>query len=169
MKRILTALLTLSCLALATGAWAQSPNIRQSINYFITYYNEASVQGMRGSEYLEKENINQVRPYTEEYVFFTELNNRIDKSLILSINLCDLYYIYNKATYCFTVDEKKYLLNRIANIQDGLLKLRNAPYNVPAALLEDKQSKAYASLTEFNARIDKLRDFTKSSLVVFQY
>jgi hypothetical protein len=169
MKRILTIFLTLSCLALATGVWADTPNIRQCINYFMNYYNETSVQAIRVGDYQEKEKINQTRPYTEEYVFFTDLSTRMEKSVVLALNLCDLYYIYNKATYCFTKDEKRYLLNRIDNITDALLKLRNAPYNVSPSLLEDKQSKVYETLTDFNARLDKLREFIKSSLVVFQY
>jgi hypothetical protein len=167
MKRLLLALCCLLCLAFAANVRAETPNMRQSINYFMNYFNEAVVQGIHIKEYQEKEKIDQKRPYSEEYVFFADLNARIEKTLGLSLNLCDIYFIYNKTTYCFTKDEKSYLFDRIDNIVDTLGKIRDTKYNVSTALLEDKKSAAYANLIEFNERVDKLREFVKSSLGVF--
>jgi hypothetical protein len=167
MKRLLSALCCLLCLAFAANVRAETPNMRQSINYFMNYFNEAVVQGIHIKEYQEKEKIDQKRPYSEEYVFFADLNARIEKTLGLSLNLCDIYFIYNKTTYCFTKDEKSYLFDRIDNIVDTLGKIRDTKYNVSPALLEDKKSTVYANLVEFNERVDKLREFVKSSLGVF--
>lgn len=168
MKRCLLALACVLFLASATGARADTPNMRQSINYFMNYFNEAVVQAIRIRELEEKELFTQKRPYTQEYVFFSDLNARIEKTLGLSLNLCDLYYIYNKTTYCFTKDEKTYIFDRIDNILETLQKIEDTAYNVDAALQEDKKSIFYQNIVEFNERIDKLRAFVKSSLVVFQ-
>lgn len=168
MKRCILALACVLFFAPATGARADTPNMRQSINYFMNYFNEAVVQAIHINELKEKEHFDQKRPYTQEYVFFSDLNARIEKTLGLSLNLCDLYYIYNKTTYCFTKDEKTYLFDRIDNIMETLQKIEDTPYNVDATLLEDKKSIFYQNIVEFNERIDKLRSFVKSSLVVFQ-
>lgn len=168
MKRCLLALACVLFLAPVNGAWADSPNMRQSINYFMNYFNEAVVQAIHVKEYEDREKIRQKRPYTDEYIFFLDLIGRIEKTLGLSLNLCDIYYIYNKTTYCFTKDEKNYLFDRIDNILDTLQKIRDTPYNVDPALLEDKTSKMHQNLVDFNDRVDKLQAFVKSSLVVFQ-
>ena len=52
-------------------------------------------------------------------------------------------------------------------VMDALQQIRKDKYNVPEELLEDKKSKEYENLTEFNDRIDKLRTFIQSSLQVF--
>ena len=168
MKRYLAALACLLCLALAGTASADTPNMRQSINYFMNYFNEAVVQAIKIKEYEDQEGIAAKRPYTEEFVFFQDLTARIEKSLGLALNLCDLYYIYNKTTYCFTKDEKNYLFDRLDNIMDTLQKIRDTPYPAAGDLLENKSSVAAKHLAEFNERVDKLRAFIKSSLVVFQ-
>lgn len=168
MKRSLAALACLLCLALAGTASADTPNMRQSINYFMNYFNEAVVQAIKIKEIEDQEGIAEKRPFTEEYVFYQDLKARLEKSLGLALNLCDLYYIYNKTTYCFTKDEKNYLFERIDNIMDTLLKIRDTPYAAAGDLLENKSSAPARHLAEFNERIDKLRTFVKSSLVVFQ-
>ena len=168
MKRVLSLLSFVLCLALANAALADSPNMRQSINYFMNYFNESVVQAIHIKEAQEKQKIDLKQPsYSEEYVFYADLTGRIEKTLGLALNLCDIYYIYNKTTYCFTKDEKRYLFDRIDNIMDALQQIRKDKYNVPEALLEDKKSKEYENLTEFNDRIDKLRSFIQSSLQVF--
>uniref|UniRef100_I2PXE2 Uncharacterized protein n=1 Tax=Desulfovibrio sp. U5L TaxID=596152 RepID=I2PXE2_9BACT len=168
MKRCLVALTCVLLLAQAGQSWADTPNMRQSINYFMNYFNEAVVQAIHIREIEEQDQLDQKRPYTQEYVFYSDLNARIEKTLGLALNLCDLYYIYNKTTYCFTKDEKNYLFDRIDNILDTLQKVKETPYNVDASLFEDKKSPVGRNLAEFGDRIDKLRAFIKSSLVVFQ-
>ncbi len=168
MKRCIAALVCLVLLATAVPALADAPNMRQSMNYFMNYFNEAVVQAIQIKEYENKEGIEQKRPVTDEYLFFTDLKSRIEKTLGLALNLCDIYYIYNKTTYCFTKDEKNYIFDRIDNIMDTLQKIRETPYSVDPSLLENKNSAAYRHMGEFNDRIDKLRIFIKSSLVVFQ-
>lgn len=168
MKSCLAALVCVLCLALAGEVRADTPNTRQSINYFMNYFNEAVVQAIHIRELEEKGVFDPKRPYSQEYLFFLDLNGRIEKTLGLSLNLCDLYYIYNKTTYCFTKDEKNYLFDRIDNIMETLKKIQETPYNVDAGLLEDKKSPVGQNLAEFNDRVEKLRTFVKSSLPVFQ-
>lgn len=168
MRLFPSAIAFLLCLFLANGARADTPNMRQCINYFMNYFNESVVQAIHVKEYLALNKTGQEPPYSEEFVFFSDLTGRIEKTLGLALNLCDVYYIYNKTTYCFTKDEKRYIFDRIDNITETLLQIRDAKYNVPPALLEDKKSKAYEHMVEFNDRIDKLRAFIKSSLDVFQ-
>ena len=168
MKRFLAALVCLLCLALAVPASADTPNMRQSINYFMNYFNEAVVQAIKIKEYEDQEGTAAKRPFTEEFVFFQDLNGRIEKSLGLALNLCDLYYIYNKTTYCFTKDEKNYLFDRLDNIMDTLQKIRETPYPAAGGLLDNKASVPARQLAEFNDRVEKLRAFIKSSLIVFQ-
>lgn len=168
MKRLLAPLACLICLALAVPAMAETLNMRQSINYFMNYFNEAVVQAIQIKEYEEKEGLAEKRPYTDEFVFYQDLKARIEKTLGLALNLCDLYYIYNKTTYCFTKDEKNYLFDRIDNIMDALQKIRDTPYPGGDALLENKSSKTARDAAAFTERVDKLRTFIKSSLSVFQ-
>ncbi len=168
MKSCLAALACVLCLALAGEVRADTPNMRQSINYFMNYFNEAVVQAIHIRELEEKGAFDHKRPYSQEYLFFLDLNGRIEKTLGLSLNLCDLYYIYNKTTYCFTKDEKNYLFDRIDNIMETLKKIQETPYGVDAGLLEDKKSPVGQNLAEFNDRVEKLRTFVKSSLPVFQ-
>ena len=168
MKRFLAALACLLCLAVAGAASADTPNMRQSINYFMNYFNEAVVQAIKIKEYEDHEGLAGKRPFSDEFVFFQDLNGRIEKSLGLALNLCDLYYIYNKTTYCFTKDEKNYLFDRLDNIMDTLQKIREAPYPAGANLQENKGSVPAKQLAEFNERVEKLRAFIKSSLGVFQ-
>jgi len=167
MKRLLASLACLLCLALAGTASADTPNIRQSINYFMNYFNEAVVQAIKIKEYEDEKGIATKRPFTDEFVFYQDMTGRIEKSLGLALNLCDLYYIYNKTTYCFTKDEKNYLFDRLDNILEALQKIRDTPY-ASTELLEDKSSRAAKQLEEFNDRLDKLRAFVTSSLGVFQ-
>jgi hypothetical protein len=169
MKRfyaVLTACLL--CLVLAAPATADTPNMRQSINYFMNYFNEAVVQAIQIKEIEDKEGLAEKRPFTEEFVFYQDLKARIEKTIGLALNLCDLYYIYNKTTYCFTKDEKNYLFDRLDNIMDALQKIRDTPYPAGETLLENKTASPARELAAFNARVDKLRAFVKSSLVVFQ-
>ncbi len=168
MKRFLAPLACLVCLALAAPAAAETPNMRQSINYFMNYFNEAVVQAIQIKEYEDKEGLTEKRPYTDEFVFYQDLKARIEKSLGLALNLCDLYYIYNKTTYCFTKDEKNYLFDRLDNIMDALQKIKDTPYVGGEIALENKSGTAARQLAAFNERVDKLRAFVKSSLVVFQ-
>jgi hypothetical protein len=168
MKRFLAPLACLVCLALAAPAAAETPNMRQSINYFMNYFNEAVVQAIQIKEYEDKEGLTEKRPYTDDFVFYQDLKARIEKSLGLALNLCDLYYIYNKTTYCFTKDEKNYLFDRLDNIMDALQKIKDTPYVGGEIALENKSGTAARQLAAFNERVDKLRAFVKSSLVVFQ-
>ena len=168
MKRFLAPLACLVCLALAAPAAAETPNMRQSINYFMNYFNEAVVQAIQIKEHEDKEGLTEKRPYTDEFVFYQDLKARIEKSLGLALNLCDLYYIYNKTTYCFTKDEKNYLFDRLDNIMDALQKIKDTPYVGGDVALENKSGTAARQLAAFNERVDKLRAFVKSSLVVFQ-
>ena len=168
MKRYLAALACLLCLALAGTASADTPNMRQSINYFMNYFNEAVVQAIKIKEYEDQEGIAAKRPFTEEFVFYQDLKGRIEKSLGLALNLCDLYYIYNKTTYCFTKDEKNYLFDRLDNIMDALQKIKDTPYVGGDVALENKSGAPARQLAAFNERVDKLRAFVKSSLIVFQ-
>ncbi len=167
MKRFLTAAACVLMLASAAPSLAETPNMRQSINYFMNYFNEAVVQAIRIKEYEDNENLIQKRPYDQRYIALTDLTARIEKTLGLALNLCDIYYIYNKTTYCFTKDEKTYLFDRIDNILDTLEKIKETPYNVDDALLGDKKSETAKNIAEFGDRIDKLRAFIKSSLIVF--
>ena len=168
MKAILAALACFLCLALAAPASADTPNMRQSINYFMNYFNEAVVQAIHIKEYEEQEGLAEKKPFTNEYVFLQDLKARIEKSLGLALNLCDLYFIYNKTTYCFTKDEKSYVFDRLDNIMDTLQKIKDTPYPASEEVLANKTSPAARQLAAFNERVDKLRAFTKSSLVVFQ-
>lgn len=168
MKRFFSALCCALLLATAVPARADTPNMRQSLNYFMNYFNEAVVQAIRIKEFEDSVNLAQKRPYTQEYVALTDLTSRLEKTLGLALNLCDIYYIYNKTTYCFTKDEKTYLFDRIDNILDTLDKIKATPYNVDANLLDDKKSEVAKNVAEFGERIDKLRTFIKTSLVVFQ-
>ena len=168
MKRFLTAAVCALVLATAVPCAAETPNMRQSLNYFMNYFNEAVVQAIRIKEYEDKEKLIQKRPYSQEYIAMTDLTARIEKTLGLALNLCDIYYIYNKTTYCFTKDEKTYLFDRIDNILDTLEKIKETPYNVDDALLADKKSEVAKNIAEFGDRIAKLRAFIKDSLIVFQ-
>lgn len=168
MKRCILALACVLVLVQAPAAWADTPNIRQSINYFMNYFNEAVVQAIHLKEYEEKEQLHKKRPYTQEYIFFLDMTGRIEKTLGLVLNLCDMYYIYNKTTYCFTKYEKHYIFDRIDNIIDTLKKIKETPYDVDASLVEDKKGIVGQNVAEFNKRIDELCAFVKTSLVVFQ-
>ncbi len=167
MKRFLTAAACVLMLASAAPSFAETPNMRQSINYFMNYFNEAVVQAIRIKEYEDNEGLIQKRPYDQRYIALADLTSRIEKTLGLALNLCDIYYIYNKTTYCFTKDEKTYLFDRIDNILDTLEKIKETPYNVDDALLGDKKSETAKNIAEFGDRIDKLRAFIKASLIVF--
>ena len=47
MKRCIAALVCLVLLATAVPALADAPNMRQSMNYFMNYFNEAVVQAIQ--------------------------------------------------------------------------------------------------------------------------
>ena len=168
MKRCILVLACVFVLLQATAARADTPNMRQSINYFMNYFNEAVVQAIHLKEYEEKEQLRKKRPYTEEYIFFLDMTARIEKTIGLALNLCDIYYIYNKTTYCFTKYEKHYIFDRIDNIVDTLQKIKDTPYAVDASLVADKKGYVGSNVAEFNKRIDDLCAFVKTSLVVFQ-
>ena len=57
MKRCILVLACVFVLLQATAARADTPNMRQSINYFMNYFNEAVVQAIHLKEYEEKEQL----------------------------------------------------------------------------------------------------------------
>lgn len=168
MKRLV---LVLACL-LPWATWAsaqeEGPNLRQSINYFMTFFNESSTQASTIKELQNKEKQDPNHPYTETFLYYTDLGDRIDRALGLALNLCDLYFIYYKATYCFAKDEKSYLLARIDNILSTLQQLIDRPFVVVTTSRDGAKAGMNDQEVVFLERVRKLRAFIKASLPAFQ-
>jgi len=154
--------------ALLWTTWAQAqdsgPNLRQSIVYFMTFFNESTTQLSRTKEFLEQEKKDPKHPYTEAYLLYTDLSDRIERSMTLSLDLCDLYFIYSRATYCFAKEEKSYLLSRIDSISSVLQQLIDKPFAVATDSRTGDKAKMQDEKAAFLDRVQKLRALLKSSL-----
>jgi hypothetical protein len=168
MKRCVCVLACLLLLASGTTALADAPNPRQSITYFMNFFNESVVQASTATDMLEKGKSDPGYPYCAKYLFYTELMNRIEKTMTLALNLCDIYHLYSKTTYCFTKDEKTYLFDRIDNILQVLQRLMENPYTTGDNFQEGDKEKINEQQSVFNERVRKLRAFIRSSLPAFQ-
>lgn len=133
---VLAAFLAVWAPGLPPAAQAQrgGPNIKESVNYFMNYFNESVVQLIRIQELTSSGALDR-----DALFFYFDLTTRIEKTLGLVFNLRDLYFLYGRTTYCFTKDEKRYLLDRIQNITEAIGKIRDMPYLAP--LSEDIAAK----------------------------
>lgn len=167
MKRCVCVLVCLLALSWGSAAWADGPNLRQSVTYFMNFFNESVVQAAKVTEILEKEKKQPNYPYTANYIFYTDLMHRIEKALDMTLNLCDLYHLYRKTTYCFTKDEKTYLFDRIDNILKVLQQLIDNPYLEDKNISEQDKAQMEQMRSAFNDRVGKLRQLIRSSLPAF--
>lgn len=141
-----------------------TPNIKECTNYFMHYFNEAVVQGFQIQELLKAKTID-----GKDVIFYTDLSNRLEKTLGLVLNLKDLYYLYGKTTYCFTKDERKYLIERITNISDLLNKITINDFEINLSGDEkDIRTRESDHITKFRDRVERLRAFIETSLHIFK-
>jgi methionine-rich copper-binding protein CopC len=169
MKKILAALAVTTLLCSSHAALAQtqpqgSPNVKESINFFMHYFNEAVVQGIQIQELLKSNAID-----GKDVIFYTDLANRLEKTLGLALNLRDLYYLYGKTTYCFTKDERKYLLDRIANISEMLTQITSSDFDINISGNEkDIRARENEAIAKFRGRVERLQAFIETSLHIFK-
>ncbi|QLA21518.1 hypothetical protein [Desulfolutivibrio sulfoxidireducens] len=167
MKHILPvlAILAFSLFCLPPEAQAQNaPNIKESINTFMHYFNETVVQSLQVQEILKEEGLSDA-----DTLFFFDLTSRLDKTLGFVMNLRDLYFLYGKTTYCFTKDERKYILDRIDNISGALKTIAENTYFLDASDAQEAPDKRRAeNMTRFKDRVDRLRAFIETSLHIFR-
>lgn len=167
MKRYLAlmAMLSVICFShVALGQQQGAPNIKESTNYFTHYFNESVVQSIQIQELYKSEKID-----GQGVIFYTDLNNRLEKTLALVLNLRDLYYLYGKTTYCFTKDERKYLLDRIASISDMLGKIAAIDFDInPTGDEKDLRAKECEAIAAFRSRVERLVAFIETSLHIFK-
>ncbi len=77
--------------------------------------------------------------------------------------------MYGKTTYCFTKDERKYILDRIENINSALKTIVENKYIISADELRGAQNDRRAeNLVRFTDRVDRLRAFLETSLHIFR-
>jgi hypothetical protein len=167
MKRCVCALICALLLGFGTTARADAPNPNQSVTYFMNYFNESVVQAAALTDILEREKHDAKYPYTATYVLYSDLMGRMEKSLDLTLNLCDIYHLYSKTTYCFTKDEKTYLFDRIDNILKVLQQLVDSPYATGKVAPGGTPVEQDKQVAAFNARVAKLRNFIRASLPAF--
>lgn len=167
MKKLspLLAVLVLFAFCSPFPAQAQNgPSIKESINTFMTYFNETVVQSLRIQEILKDENLSDA-----DSLFFFDLVSRLEKTLGLVLNLRDLYFLYGKTTYCFTKDERKYILDRIENINGTFKQLVENKYILTRQELEGlKNDRRTENLGLFNDRVNRLRAFLEISQEIFR-
>ncbi len=167
MKTKLPVLAVLALLLFCSPCPAQAqnaPNIKESINTFMHYFNETVVQSIQIQEILKEDGLSDT-----DSLFFFDLTNRLDKTLGLVLNLRDLYFLYGKTTYCFTKDERKYILDRIENINSALKTIVENKYIISADELRGAQNDRRAeNLVRFTDRVDRLRAFLETSLHIFR-
>lgn len=170
MKRCVCVLVCALVLAMSSVARADGPNLRQSVTYFVNFINESLVQAATLTDLLQKEKKAPNYPYTAKYVFYSDLSRRIGNTLDMALNLCDLYHLYAKTTYCFTKDEKTYLFDRIDNILNVLQQLVDSPYPpIPdeATITTEDKAQMDQLRSTFAERVRKLRQLIRSSLPAF--
>lgn len=167
MKRCVCVLVCTLMLAWASVARADGPNLRQSVTYFMNFINECIVQDVNITNILEKEKKQSDFPYTAKTVFYTDLKHRVELAMNLSLNLCDIYHIYQKTTYCFTKDEKTYLFDRIDNILKVFQQLIDNPYPQDKNIADADKAQMEQMRAAFGERLRKLRLLIRSSLPAF--
>jgi hypothetical protein len=168
MKRCVCGLLCALVLLSGSNALADAPNPRQSVTYFMAFFNECVVQAANIAEQMEKAKKEKGYPFTPSYLFYFDLMGRLEKALTLTLNLCDIYHLYSKTTYCFTKDEKTYIFDRIDNIVKVLEQLGERSYVVDIAAQGPAKDKMIENRDLFAGRVRKLREFIKVSLPGFQ-
>ena len=162
MRKSILVLALLILLPATAAAQEQTVSVRQSVNYFINYFNESVVQLIKIQDYLKKNN-----PDYRVSLFYFDLTNRAQKAIGLAFNMRDLYFLYGKTKYCFTKDEKRYIYDRADNIVGMLQKIQESKYMIePETLFPDKNNHVRENYDEFNERLVKLREFVKTSLTV---
>lgn len=164
MKR---ALCLVVCVTLwAASAWAQDsgPNPSQSVTYYVNFIKETTTQLAQVHELLEQEKKAPQYPYTDQYVFYSDLAARLDQTTTLLLDLCDLYYIYHRATYCFAKEEKNYLLSRVENTAGTLKNLAGRPFVVDTTANEGGKAKMQAEKAAFADRMQRLLTFIPTTL-----
>jgi len=154
--------------ALLWASWAQAqnsgPNLRQSIVYFLNFRSEAQKELDQIKLLLERESKEARHPYTEQYLLYTDLGARIEQAMALSLDLCDLYFIYSRATYCFAKEEKNYLLSRIDEISASLERLLDKPFVELKDVAPEDAAKMQGQRDAFLNRVRQLRAVVAASL-----
>jgi len=163
MKRLIPLLLVLFLAPYA--AFGQDvPNVKESVNYFTNYFNESVVQAIEIQQYLKKE-----KPGQAENFFYVELSSRIEKTIGLAFNLRDIYFLYGKTQYCYTVDERRFILERLHSISGTLQNIRDGKYFYEIGpMVNDEKSQEYQAYSRFNERVGKLLDFINASSAIFK-
>lgn len=150
-----------SSLALAQDT---GPNPRQSVAYCIAFMQENAKQLVKVNEAIAQEKNDPKYPFTEKFFFYVDLANRIGQSNLLAQNLCDLYYIYHRTTYCFAKEEKGYLLSRLGNVSAALQTIIKRPF-FPLVQAEQADKKTMqAEQDAFVQHVRQLIAFVKTSL-----
>lgn len=168
MKRYVCACLCALVVLSGVDALADAPNPSQSVTYFMAFFNETVVQAARISELTVQAKKEKGYPYTPSYLFYSDLMGRVEKALTVTLNLCDIYHLYSKTTYCFTKDEKTYIFDRIDNIMKVLQQLADKPYVVSPPAQGAGRDKMLENQLAFTDRVHQLVTFVKNSLPAFQ-
>ncbi len=164
MKRFLPFVLVLFLAPQAAFGQQDVPNIKESVNYFTNYFNESVVQAIEIQQYLQKE-----KPGQAESFFLVELSSRIEKTIGVSFNLRDLYFLYGRTQYCYAVDERRFILERLRNMSATLQNICRASYFYgDGAIVENKENQAYQWYAKFNERVEKLIGFIEKSSAIFK-
>lgn len=167
MSKYVFALAVLITIGFSQNAFAQRqnvPNINESVDYFLHYFNESVVQGIQIQTLLKSTDID-----GKDVIFYTDLANRLEKTLGLVLNLKDLYYLYGKTTYCFTKDERRYILDRIANTSQMLKQIAANDFEINLSGDEkDIRTRESQNIAAFRDRVDRLLAFLETSLHIFK-
>lgn len=164
MKRFIPLVLVLFLVPHAAFGQQDVPNIKECVNYFTNYFNESVVQAIEIQQYLKKETLNQ----TDNF-FYIELSSRIEKTIGLVFNLRDIYFLYGRTEYCYTIDERKFILERLHNITTTLQNIIGSKYFYDVeAFVQDKESQEFQTYSKFNERVEKLIGFIENSSAIFK-
>ena len=169
MKRAVFALVCL--VLLSTGAWAQDdvPNLHQCIASFTNFMKDFSAFSVQNQQALEAEKQAAGYPLTVNYIFYTELEQRTQRLILLTANVMDFYILYNKTTYCYGRDEKNFLFSRIDFIQKMLQRLLDIPYVVDTSASNADTVRLHDKQAFFEEQVRKLQAFITKSLPALKH
>jgi len=128
-----------------------------------------SAFSVQNQQALEAEKQAAGYPLTTNYIFYTELEQRTQRLILLTANVMDFYILYNKTTYCYGRDEKNFLFSRIDSIQKMLQRLLDTPYVVDTSASNADTARLHDKLVFFEEQVHKLQAFIVMSRPAFKY
>ncbi|WP_034641163.1 hypothetical protein [Desulfovibrio inopinatus] len=145
-------------------AQTSRPGIKESLAEFIVYANESLVQFGKAQE-----RIHEFQPESMMFHYLDFLSGQLEKTVYIALNLHDLFYIYEKAEYCFTVDERRYITRRINTILNSLDKIIMNMKDSEGVF--DKQGMTpdeHKNMDTIIERMEGFRDFVANAMFIFE-